>query len=116
MTLDSFAKCKLALERGLHKLNDFVLQLKKHEAKIRVRRRAACGAGARAPSSGGDLTLKKSGQIIDDLDNSFAKVLPGGVKQTLSTTKFKLKHVLDDVDFDQPLTLDRKRFLAKKRK
>ena len=115
MTLDSFAKCKLALERGLHKLNDFVLQLKKHEAKIRVRRRAACG-GAPSSTLDGGLTLKKSGQIIDDLDNSFAKVFPGGAKQTVSTTKFKLKHVLDDVDFDQPLTLDRKRFLANKRK
>ena len=65
------------------------------------------------------LTVKtKNGRIIEsNLDDSFSatagKVLP---KTTFSTASFKLKHVLDDVDFDQSLTLDRKRFLANKRK
>ena len=65
------------------------------------------------------LTVKtKSGQIIEsNLDDSLpaaaGKVLP---KTTFSTSKFRLKHVLDDVDFDQPLTLNRKSFLANKRK
>ena len=65
------------------------------------------------------LTVKtKNGRIIEsNLDDSFSatagKVFP---KTTFSTASFKLKHVLDDVDFDQPLTLDRKRFLANKRK
>jgi len=60
---------------------------------------------------------KNGGVIKSNLDDSFSatagKVLP---KTTFSTASFKLKHVLDDVDFDQPLTLDRKRFLANKRK
>ena len=65
------------------------------------------------------LTVKtKNGRIIEsNLDDSFSatagKVLP---KTTFSSARFRLKHVLDDVDFEQPLTLDQKLFLANKRK
>jgi len=58
-------------------------------------------------------SAKISGQIIDDLDDGI-KIKPfAPLKQ--STPRFNVKHVLDDLDFDQALTLDRKAFLANKR-
>lgn len=100
---DSFAKCKVLLENGLQNLIQFESRLKKEEARIRIRRGAAC-AGASSLDDG------LMGQMLDDIDNVKIGQLP--LKQT--SPKFNLKHVMDDVDFDQPLTLDRKVDLANK--
>ena len=106
----------------LQKLKDFERISKKSQAKLRIRRDAICGGG------GPTRTLPK--KIKADLDNNIVRGTGQSVLEkirpkwdlvklrhmlTQTSQKFNLRHVLDDVDFDMPLTLGRKSTLANKR-
>lgn len=107
------------LSQELQKLKDLEKSWKKSQAKLRIRRDAVCGGGGgggRVSGSGkGSMvegTKKVSSQI--DLDNNLlGSAAFKGLTQT--SPKFNLRHVLDDIDFDVPLTLGRKSTLANKR-
>ena len=90
----------------LQKLKDFERIFKKSEAKLRIRRDAICGGIVETKG-----TL--AGKIAKvDLDNNLLRSFK---KLTQTSPKFNLRHVLDDIDFDVPLTLGRKSTLANKR-
>ena len=111
-TLDSFAKCMGLLSQELQKLKDLEKSWKKSQAKLRIRRDAVCGGGGGGSAATRIGSKKVSSQI--DLDNNLlGSTAFKGLTQTSS--KFNLRHVLDDIDFDAPLTLGRKSTLANKR-
>ena len=112
----------------LQKLKDFERISKKSQAKLRIRRDAPCGGGGSIRTRG---TLGQN--IKPDLDNNLlrgtgqsvvekirpkfdlVKLRHGLKRLTQTSPKFNLRHVLDDIDFDMPLTLGRKSTLANKR-
>ena len=107
---DSFAKCMGLLGLQLQKLKDFERISKKSQAKLRIRRDAICGGG------GGSAPRTLPKKIEADLDNNLVKLRKTGQRVLSQTSqKFNLRHVLDDIDFDMPLTLGRKSTLANKR-
>ena len=110
--LDTFAGCKARLEQGLLSLESFFKTLKKDEAQIRIRRDVACVSAA-STLDDGTFTYKIR-RVVDDLDDGIK--IKSKIPLTQSTSRFNLKHVLDDVEFDRPLTLDRKTLLANKRR
>lgn len=100
------------LSQELQKLKDLEKSWKKSQAKLRIRRDAVCGGGGGGSAATRIGSKKVSSQI--DLDNNLlGSTAFKGLTQTSS--KFNLRHVLDDIDFDAPLTLGRKSTLANKR-
>ena len=100
------------LSQELQKLKDLEKSWKKSQAKLRIRRDAVCGGGGGGSAATRIGSQKVSSQI--DLDNNLlGSTAFKGLTQTSS--KFNLRHVLDDIDFDAPLTLGRKSTLANKR-
>lgn len=96
------------LSQELQKLKDLEKTWKKSQAKLRIRRDAVCGG-----SIAGKKVSPGASQI--DLDNNLVVASSSFKKLTQTTPKFNLKHVLDDIDFDMPLTVGRKSTLANKR-